>query len=443
MFIDEARIFVEGGHGGDGCASFRREKYRPRGGPDGGNGGDGGRVMLGASPGRRTLIELHRKRHYKAKRGVKGGSGNKTGGRGDDMTVAVPPGTVVRDEDGHVLADLVAPGQSYIAARGGRGGRGNASLAGEAGGLPRFAEKGEPGESRSLNLELKLVADVAIVGFPNAGKSSLISKISAARPKIADYPFTTTEPHLGVVRGEESDYVVTDVPGLVPGAHLGKGMGVGFLRHIERASIIVYLIDMAPDTGREPAEDLVTLEEELGLYQPRLLERERLVVANKMDLAPPPAHLEALARESREKGLELIEISAITGDGLKNLLNSLAGKVSDRGSEGPDAGIEVTYSPRLERDAMRVSRRGDRFLVEGRDVERMVLMTDWNNEEARAHLSLKIRRAGVEDLLAEAGASEGDEAEIAGKVFEYIPDESAWRKEEERPSRESGGKGER
>ncbi|MCJ7745694.1 MAG: Obg family GTPase CgtA, partial [Actinobacteria bacterium] len=225
MFIDEAEICVEGGGGGDGCVSFHREKYRPHGGPDGGDGAAGGDVVLVASLGRSTLVELHKTRHYRARSGMRGGSKNKTGATGADLEILVPVGTIVKDETCRPLADLVVAGQRFVPARGGSGGKGNASLVAEAGALPRFAERGEPGQSRVLYLELKLVADIAIVGFPNAGKSTLIRRISKARPKVADYPFTTTEPHLGVVDGDEVDYVVTDVPGLVPGAHQGKGMG--------------------------------------------------------------------------------------------------------------------------------------------------------------------------------------------------------------------------
>lgn len=422
MFIDEAEIYVEGGRGGDGCVSFLREKYRPHGGPDGGSGGAGGSVTLEAATGRSTLVEFHRRRHHRAKPGVRGGSQKKSGARGADLAIQVPVGTVVKAADGAVLADLVEAGDTFIVARGGRGGRGNAVMVNEAGPLPRFAEKGEPGDSRTVQLELKLVADVAIVGFPNAGKSSLISRISRAKPKIADYPFTTTEPNLGVVMGDDFDYVVTDVPGLVEGAHTGKGMGIAFLRHIERAAVIVYLVDISPMSGREPVQDLELLEDELGAFNPRLLSRERLVAANKVDLDPPLEKVEDLRRVCRDKGLELFLISMVTGEGVPDLLRELGRLVSEARAEGVHTGPVIVFSTGSDEDLMTVRHEDDRLVVEGKRVERMVSMTDWNNEEAMAHLARKLCSAGVDDFLAREGARAGDEVEIAGRVFEYFPE---------------------
>ncbi|MCG2796301.1 MAG: GTPase ObgE [Actinomycetia bacterium] len=422
MFIDEATIFTEGGRGGDGCASFHREKYRPRGGPDGGTGGPGGDVVLVASTGRATLSEFNRKRHYKAGRGGRAGPNNRKGAAGDELVVPVPPGTVVMDEDGMVIADLVEPGQRFVAAVGGRGGSGNASLKAEAGPLPRFAEKGEAGRSAKLRLELKLVADVAIVGFPNAGKSSLISRVSGARPKVAQYPFTTTEPNLGTVEGEDIDYVLTDVPGLIEGAHLGKGMGVGFLRHIERASIIVFLVDMSPVSGRRPVDDLVVLESELREFSAQLEERRRVVAANKMDLSPAPEVMEVVREECRRRGLEVFPLSVATGEGLGALMEALEEMVKEV-RESPTAGAEVVYAVPVDEDMMNVEREHGRFVVRGRRVERLVNMTDWDNDDALAYLAGKLRGAGVEDAVARAGAMPGDEVEIAGRVFEFIPDE--------------------
>ncbi len=422
MFIDEAEIHVEGGRGGDGCVSFHREKYRPHGGPDGGDGAAGGDVVLIASQGRSTLIELQKAKHFRAKSGMRGGSKKRTGATGDDLEILIPVGTIVKDETGRPLADLAVSGRRFVAAHGGSGGKGNASLVVEAGALPRFAEKGEPGRARTLYLELKLIADVAIVGFPNAGKSTLIRRISGARPKVADYPFTTTEPHLGVVEGEEVDYVVTDVPGLVPGAHQGKGMGTGFLRHVERAAVILYLTDMSPHTGREPASDLVTLENELSLFNPGLADRTRLVAANKMDLRPPADSLELLRVESEKRGLEFFTISAATGEGLSSLLRTLENEVNSAREQGFAHGETITYTPVAGDDRMEVVREDDRFVVRGQSVERMVQMTDWNNEEALAHLASRLRSTGVERMLKEAGAVKGDEVEIAGRVFEYVPE---------------------
>ena len=422
MFIDEADIYVEGGRGGDGCVSFRREKYRPHGGPDGGYGGAGGDVVVEAAAGKSTLGEFRRRRHFRAKSGTRGGSDNKKGGRGEDLHISVPVGTVVKDGKGNVQADLVEPGRGFVAARGGRGGRGNAAMVSEVGPLPKFAERGEPGESKSIKLELKLVADVAIVGFPNSGKSSLISRISRAKPKVADYPFTTTEPHLGVVVGEDFDYVVTDVPGLVEGAHQGKGMGIAFLRHIERASVIVYLVDMSPASGRHPVSDLVLLEQELMLFNPVLVERRRLVAANKMDLRPDIEELEELRLECLQRQLMLYPVSVVTGEGLPALLAVMAEEAVKAREEGETTGEIAEYTTEGEDDIIRVKRTGERFIVEGPRVERMVSMTDWNNDDARDYLARRLRAAGVEDSLARSGAAPGDEVEIAGRIFEYIPE---------------------
>jgi GTP-binding protein len=422
MFIDEAEVFVEGGRGGDGCASFLREKYRPHGGPDGGDGGRGGDVVLEATNSVRTLGEFSRRRHFRARHGGRGGSKNKKGGRGEDIVVMVPPGTLARDEEGRVVADLVEAGQRFVVAGGGRHGRGNARLVSEVGPLPRFAEKGEPGQAHLVKLELKLVADVAIVGFPNAGKSSLISRISRARPKVADYPFTTIEPNLGVVVGEDSDFVVTDVPGLIEGAHEGRGMGIAFLRHIERAAVILHLVDMSPDSGRRPVEDLIILEDEIGSFNPALLERHRLVAANKMDLSPPEEELDELREECERRDLRLMEISAATGKGLEQLVGVLAELVDKAREEGVITGEEVLYEPGPGEETMSAACEDGRFYVTGRRVERLVMMTDWNNDDARAHLARKLRDIGVEDLLARTGAHAGDEVEIAGKSFEYVPE---------------------
>ncbi len=378
--------------------------------------------MLVASAGRATLSEFHRRRHFKAARGGRGGSNNRRGAAGDELVVLVPPGTVVMDGNGTIIADLVNPDQRFVAAAGGRGGHGNASLSAEAGPQPRFAEKGEAGRSAELRLELKMVADVAIVGFPNAGKSSLISRVSGARPRVADYPFTTTEPNLGTVEGEDIDYVLTDVPGLIEGAHLGKGMGIGFLRHIERASIIVYMVDMSPYSGRRPVEDLVILENELGEFSAELRGRNRVVVANKMDLSPAMEEMEALEEECGKRDLRLFPVSVATGEGLGALMGALEELVK-KARVSPPAGAEVVYTTSADEDFMNVQHERGRYIVRGERIERMVNMTDWNNDEALSYLAGKLRHEGVEDAVARAGAMPGDEVEIAGRVFEFIPDE--------------------
>jgi len=331
-FVDQAKIYVKAGDGGRGCVSFRREKYVPRGGPDGGDGGDGGDVILLADPQVHTLYDFYHHVHFRAENG-RPGMGKKMKGRdGEDLLLKVPVGTVVKDaETGEVLGDLVRPGQTLIVARGGKGGRGNAHFATPVRQAPRFAEPGTPGEERWLLLELKLIADVGLVGFPNAGKSTLLSRISAARPKIADYPFTTLEPNLGVVKMEEGGtFIVADIPGLIEGAHLGVGLGHEFLRHIERTRLLLYILDIS--RGKEVVKDFQTLQRELELYNPALLEKEYLIALNKIDLLSPEEKVKWLEeikglfpKREREK---LFPISAVTGEGLKGLLYELYQRVT-------------------------------------------------------------------------------------------------------------------
>jgi len=326
MFVDEVEVHVKAGDGGRGCVSFRREKFVPRGGPDGGAGGNGGSVVLEADPGLTTLLDFHFKRHYRARRGEHGRGSDQHGASASNLLLRVPLGTVVRDRDsGELLGDLTTAGERLVVARGGRGGRGNAAFATSTRRAPRIAEPGGEGEARWLRLELKLLADVGLVGFPNAGKSTLVSKLSAAKPKIAAYPFTTLAPHLGLVRVDErQSFVLADLPGLVPGAHQGKGLGLRFLRHIERTRVLVHLLDLDPATGRDPVEDYQALLGELRAYSPILAERPHLVAANKVDLPGTAARLRAVERFCRRSGTACYPISALTGQGLPALLGALA-----------------------------------------------------------------------------------------------------------------------
>lgn len=326
MFVDEVEVHVKAGDGGRGCVSFRREKFVPRGGPDGGDGGTGGSVILEADPGLGTLLDFHFKRHYRARRGEHGRGSDQHGASAEDLVLRVPLGTVVRDRDtGQILGDLTSPGQRLVVARGGRGGRGNAAFATSTRRAPREAEPGRDGEAAWLRLELKLLADVGLVGFPNAGKSTLVSRFSAARPRIAPYPFTTLAPHLGLVRVDDGEsFVLADLPGLVPGAHRGKGLGLRFLRHIERTRVLIHLLDLDPATGRDPVEDYHALLGELRAYSPVLAERPQLVAANKVDLPGAAARLRAVERFCRRSGLGCHPISALTGQGLPALLGALA-----------------------------------------------------------------------------------------------------------------------
>ncbi|HSC78690.1 MAG TPA: GTPase ObgE [Candidatus Acidoferrales bacterium] len=328
MFIDEARIWVKAGDGGKGCSAFRREKYVPKGGPSGGDGGDGGNVILESSEHLNTLLPFRYNREFKAERGRHGEGSNCHGATGEDKVIRVPVGTVVfEEESGEKLFDFAAPGQRFLAAKGGRGGRGNARFASSTNRAPRRSEPGTPGEERRLRLELKLLADVGLVGFPNAGKSTLLSKLSAAHPKIADYPFSTLEPSLGVVAaGEEESFVMADIPGLIEGAHQGHGLGTRFLRHIERTRLLVHLIDVS-DTGRDPVDDFRVVRGELAQFSAALLEKPIVVVANKTDMPDSAERLERLRAFCKAEGLPLVAISALRGDGLDPLRYELAARL--------------------------------------------------------------------------------------------------------------------
>jgi GTPase len=337
MFVDEIDVFVKGGDGGAGCVSFRREKFVPRGGPDGGDGGDGGSVYLEADPALTTLLDFRYQRHYHAERGQHGEGSNRHGASGSDRVVRVPLGTVVTDRDtGESLGDLTTPGQRVVAVRGARGGRGNARFSSSTNQAPRRADLGRPGPERWLHLELKLLADVGVIGFPNAGKSTLVSRVSAAKPKIGDYPFTTLQPTLGIVRVDgERTFVIADLPGLIPGASEGRGLGHQFLRHTERTRLLLHVLDLDPAAGRDPLDDLRVIDAELAAYSPALAARPQIVVANKTDVADGDADaaaaLERVRRHCAETGRPFHAISAVTGRGLAELLRDVAARLDDLG----------------------------------------------------------------------------------------------------------------
>ncbi|HSB10555.1 MAG TPA: GTPase ObgE [Blastocatellia bacterium] len=328
QFLDRARILVKGGDGGNGVTAFRREKYVPRGGPSGGDGGRGGSVYMEATDQLNTLLQFRFNPEFRAERGWHGEGDKRHGRDGEDRIILVPVGTLVTDADTHELFhDFSEVGERSVVARGGKGGRGNAQFATSTNRAPRYHEDGEPGEVRSLNLELKLIADVGLVGFPNAGKSTLISRISAARPKIADYPFTTLEPHLGVVAyGDEGSYVVADIPGLIEGAHEGVGLGLEFLRHVERTKLLAHVIDVS-STGRDPVDDFLTISRELALYKADLPDKPQIVVASKMDALDDPGRVERLRQFCEKRGIEMFEVSAVTGHGIDELVTRVGAKV--------------------------------------------------------------------------------------------------------------------
>ena len=407
-FVDELTVFARSGRGGNGSSSILREPYNPRGGPDGGDGGKGGDVVFEVSTGVRDLSGLADQPHLRAESGSAGGKRGKTGAEGKDLVILVPDGTRVEDEHG-LLADLVGAGIRAVIARGGRGGRGNASLATSRDRVPSGAEAGEPGEDKRLSVELRIVADVGLVGLPNAGKSTLLATLTAAHPKIADYPFTTLSPNLGVV-GEEERFVVADVPGLVEGAHEGKGLGHRFLRHVSRCRALVLVVDLsAPD----PAADLATVRAELEAYDPAMAARPSLVVGTKRDLSldvDPQAVL----------GSGAIAVSAVTGEGLDRLRERLAALAREASAVAEERSAYVVLRPARPRFV--VKREGERFRVIGRDVERWVSETDLDDSVKLERLQRRLVKEGVERALASAGARRGDEVVIGDVAFEYLPE---------------------
>ena len=427
MFVDQVRIHVRGGDGGSGVTSFLRQPFEPKGPPDGGDGGHGGDVVLRASSDIATLVDYHHRPHRKAGRGRHGEGDRRRGADGEDEVLLVPIGTVVTDDAGAVLADLVTDEQEVVVARGGRGGRGNAAFKTRNRRAPRFHELGEPGTERWITLELQLVADAALVGFPNAGKSSLIARLSAAKPKIADYPFTTLTPNLGVVRTDTVDFVVADVPGLIEGASEGRGLGHEFLRHVRRAGVLVHVLDCASYEMRDPRHDLGAVLRELSAYQSDLLDRPAVVVLNKVDADREVADI--VRPDLEADGWEVIPTSAVTGEGVDALRYRLAALVDLARSqrEDTDEVVRPVLRPAAARDAntFTVERTDEGFRVRGETVERWVVMTDLGNDEAVRYLQDRLVRAGVEAALERAGARRGDAVEIAGAVFDFAPDRAA------------------
>lgn len=417
MFFDEARIHVRSGDGGSGCVSFRREKYVPFGGPNGGNGGAGGDVYIVATTHMTSLIDFKRRVHFRAERGGHGGSNNKQGARGRDLEIYVPVGTIVRDaETGELLADLVENGQRVLVARGGRGGRGNAAFATPTNQAPRIAENGEPGRGRWLTLELRLIADVGIIGVPNAGKSTLLAAVSAARPKIADYPFTTIVPNLGVAEVDQRALVLADIPGLIEGAHNGAGLGHAFLRHIARTRVLIHLLDgLSPD----PVRDWRQVNEELRLFDPSLAAKPQIVALNKMDVPEVRERWPEVRAALEGLGAEVMAISAATGEGTRDLLRRVAVLLEATPVEEPAEAVPV-LRPHERPEPFHISQEPDgAFRVRGARIERAAAMTPWGNEEAVDRFQRILKATGVWQALEEAGVQPGDTVRIGNVELEW------------------------
>jgi GTP-binding protein len=423
-FVDRVMLHLQAGDGGHGCVSVRREKFKPLGGPDGGDGGHGGGITLVVDPQQHTLLDFHFRPHVKAPNGTGGSGANRDGANGTDLVLSVPDGTVVQTADGEVLADLIGAGTTFEVARGGRGGRGNASLANSRRKVPGFAELGEPGDQFDVVLELKSVADVGLVGFPSAGKSSLISVMSAAKPKIADYPFTTLVPNLGVVQAGEQTFTVADVPGLIPGAATGKGLGLEFLRHIERTAVLLHVLDAAaPEIERDPLADLDAIEAELAAYG-GLEDRPRLVALNKIDI-PDARDLAEIVRPDLEaRGYRVFEVSAVTREGLRELVFALGDAVAANRIATPVAEpTRTVVRPRaIDEKGFTIEQDDDGvYVVKGVQVERWIRQTNFDNDEAVGYLADRMERLGVEAALAKKGAQAGDPVRIGEREFDWQP----------------------
>ncbi len=427
MFVDQVKIYVKGGDGGDGMVAYRREKYVPRGGPAGGDGGKGADIVFEVDEGLRTLMDFRYQRHFKGKKGENGKSKNQHGKDAEDLIVKVPPGTVVKDEEtGQIIADLVHHGERAVIAKGGRGGKGNTRFATPRNPAPEIAEKGEPGEERTITVELKLLADVGLVGFPSVGKSTLLSVVSSAKPKIADYHFTTLVPNLGVVETEDHrSFVMADLPGLIEGAYQGAGLGLQFLRHIERTRVIVHVIDMAAVEGRNPYQDFLTINNELKEYNLRLTERPMIVVANKMDLPGAEENLKKF-KEQLQDDIPVFPISSVTRKGIRELLFAIADTL-EKTPEFPlhiardETVHRVVYKHERKEADFNITRDPDgAFVLSGERIEKLFKMTDFTRDESARRFARQLRKMGVDDALRERGAKDGDTVRILDFEFEFI-----------------------
>ena len=423
-FVDTAEIYVKAGRGGNGALSFRREKFVPKGGPDGGDGGKGGDVIIEAVGGIVTLADFEYDRRFQAGHGGHGSGALKSGAKGQDLTIHVPCGTLIQDTDGHILADMVEPGQKYIAAHGGKGGRGNVHFTSSERRAPKFAEKGDPGEEKALMLELKLIADVGLAGFPNAGKSSILSAISGAKPKVAGYPFTTLTPNLGVLAVDDAQIVIADLPGLIEGAHEGKGLGLQFLRHVERTRILLHVIDLSQEN---PVDTFHALMQEFREYGAELDSRPCIVIGNKIDIPGTEQNAELLRHEAESRGLGFMAVSALTGENIPALIKNIAELVRNTPVMKIDIAPDIQELPRKKiirkSEPVKIIRQSDgSFRVEHEGFEKSVSRINFEHEDALQKFARMLKALSVEEALEAAGAREGDKVFIGEVEFDFEPE---------------------
>jgi len=421
LFIDTARIYIKAGDGGNGIISFRREKYVAYGGPDGGDGGKGGDVIFIADPNLSTLLDFKYRKKYIAQNGENGRGKNQYGKNGEDLYIKVPVGTlIINDETGEIIADLVKPNQKAIVLRGGKGGRGNAKFATPTLKTPRFAESGEKGKEMWVRLELKLLADVGLIGFPNAGKSTLLASCTRAKPKIANYPFTTLTPNLGVVEHKGKSFVMADIPGLIEGAHRGEGLGHDFLRHIERTKMLIHVVDVSASEGRDPIEDFEKINEELKLYSERLLTLSQIVAANKIDIQSGKENFPAFEKEIKKRGYEVYPISALTKVGIDKLLDKTIEILSsipvEEIKEVPEV---IVYTPPEEEETLNIEVKDNTYYLSGTKIDKLLKRVNLQDEHSLRYFEMLLRKSGVIDALKEKGFKSGDTINVRDFEFEY------------------------
>ena len=422
MFTDYAKITIKSGNGGDGAVTFRREKYVAAGGPDGGDGGRGGSIYFRVDPNANTLIDFRYTKKFKAQSGENGSGGHKYGKSGEDLYINVPIGTIIKDaETGKIVADLSQEGQEELVLKGGRGGKGNSHFATATRQVPRFAQAGEEGEEKEVILELKLLADVGLLGFPNVGKSTFLSVVTDAKPKIANYHFTTIEPNLGVVKLQSGDsFVIADIPGIIEGASEGVGLGIQFLRHVERTRLLLHVIDISGIEGRNPVQDFYTINEELKSYSEKLSTRKQIIVANKIDVMQDDTGLKELEELAKKEGLELFKISGVTGQGVSELLNRVSEVLKTLPKEEiVEAEERVVYTLEDDKDDFTVSKEGDTFVIEGKAINRLMGRINIDDNESMYYFQKNLKSLGIEDELKRQGIKEGNYVKILNWTFEW------------------------